>query len=92
VTNDACLPSGSSGGNTLIYVGRVGWNRENARDIRGFLEPLARSAAPLAKPLKKAGTTWVEPCFDAEIRYAEITDDGMVRHPSFKALEGHRSQ
>jgi len=23
---------------------------------------------------------------DAEITYAEITDDGMVRHPVFKAL------
>jgi ATP-dependent DNA ligase len=29
---------------------------------------------------------WVEPRFDAEIAYAEITDDGMVRHPSFKRL------
>jgi hypothetical protein len=23
---------------------------------------------------------------DAEIAYADITDDGMVQHPSFKAL------
>jgi len=38
----------------------------------------------LAKPLKKRDTTWVEPCFDAEITYAEFTDDGMVQHPSFK--------
>jgi ATP-dependent DNA ligase len=50
------------------------------------LEPLARSTSPLAKPLKKRDTTWVEPRFDAEITYAEITDDGMVRHPSFKRL------
>jgi hypothetical protein len=35
---------------------------------------------------KKADTTWVEPRFDAEITYGEITDDGMVRHPSFKQL------
>jgi hypothetical protein len=28
----------------------------------------------------------VEPRFDAEITFAEITDDGMVRHPVFKAL------
>jgi bifunctional non-homologous end joining protein LigD len=40
--------------------------------------------APFTKPLKKADTTWVEPRFDAEIAYAEFTDDGMVRHPSFK--------
>jgi ATP-dependent DNA ligase len=40
----------------------------------------------LAKPLKKVGTIWVEPRFDAEITYAEITDDGVVRHPVFRAL------
>jgi hypothetical protein len=72
----------------LIYVGRVGtgWDRKTARAIRHALEPLARPTAPLAKPLKKVDTTWVEPRFDAEIAHAEITDDGMVRHPSFKRL------
>jgi bifunctional non-homologous end joining protein LigD len=72
----------------LIYVGRVGtgWDRETAREIRRALEPLAQPTAPLTKPLKKADTTWVEPRFDADITYAEITDDGMVRHPSFKRL------
>jgi bifunctional non-homologous end joining protein LigD len=75
-------------GDALVYVGRVGtgWDRETARTIRRALEPLARAASPLSTPLKKADTTWVEPKFDAEITYAEITDDGMVRHPSFKNL------
>jgi bifunctional non-homologous end joining protein LigD len=98
------VPEGSSGllklrlarrgGDALAYVGRVGtgWNPETARDIRRCLEPLARSTPPLAKPLKRADTTWVEPRFDAEIIYVEITGDGMVRHPSFKALRPHRSR
>jgi bifunctional non-homologous end joining protein LigD len=75
-------------GNGLVYVGRVGtgWDRKTAGEIRRALEPLARSTAPLAKPLKKRDTTWVEPRFDAEITYAEITADGMVRHPSFMRL------
>jgi bifunctional non-homologous end joining protein LigD len=92
------VPEGASGllklrlarreGDALVYVGRVGtgWDRETAREIRRALEPLARPTAPLAKPLKKAGTIWVEPRFDAEITYAEITDDRMVRHPVFRAL------
>ena len=92
------VPEGSSGllklrlarreGRELVYVGRVGtgWDRKTAGEIRRALEPLARSTTPLAKPLKKQDTTWVEPRFDAEINYAEITDDGMVRHPSFKRL------
>jgi len=41
----------------------------------------SRRTSPLAKPLKKPDTTWVEPRFGAE-----ITDDGMVRHPVFKSL------
>jgi bifunctional non-homologous end joining protein LigD len=64
----------------------TGCDRKAAAEIRRALEPLARPTAPLAKPLKKQGTTWVEPRFDAEITYAEITDDGMVRHPVLKAL------
>jgi bifunctional non-homologous end joining protein LigD len=40
----------------------------------------------LTVPVKKRDTTWVEPRFDAEITYSEITNDGMVRQPSFKAL------
>jgi bifunctional non-homologous end joining protein LigD len=72
----------------LIYVGRVGtgWDRQTAREVRRALEPLSRRTAPLAKPLKKLDTTWIEPRFEAEIAYVEITQDGMVRHPVFKTL------
>jgi bifunctional non-homologous end joining protein LigD len=92
------VPEGSAGllklrlarrdGDALVYIGRVGtgWDRETARDIRQALAPLARRTSPLSKPLKKADTTWIEPHFDVEISYAEITDDGMVRHPVFKRL------
>ena len=92
------VPEGSSGllklrlarreGRELVYVGRVGtgWDRKTAGRIRRALEPLARPTTRLAKPLMKRDTTWVEPRFDAEITYAEFTDDGMVRHPSFKRL------
>jgi bifunctional non-homologous end joining protein LigD len=42
--------------------------------------------SPLTVPVKKRDTTWVEPRFDAEITYSEVTNDGMVRQPSFKGL------
>jgi bifunctional non-homologous end joining protein LigD len=73
-------------GGKLVYAGRVGtgWDYKTAREIRTALTPLSRSTSPLAKPIKKRDTTWVEP--DAEVTYADITDDGMVRHPSFKRL------
>jgi hypothetical protein len=57
-----------------------------AAAIRRAPEPLARPMPPLTVPVKKRDTTWVEPRFDAEITYSEITNDGMVRQPSFRAL------
>jgi bifunctional non-homologous end joining protein LigD len=75
-------------GHALIYAGRVGtgWDHKTARAIRRSLEPLARPTSPLSKSIRKRDTTWVEPRFEAEITYADITDDGMVRHQSFKRL------
>jgi bifunctional non-homologous end joining protein LigD len=75
-------------GRALVYAGRVGtgWDYKTARAIRRALEPIARPTSPLTKPIKKMDTTWIEPHYDAEVMYADITDDGMVRHPSFKRL------
>jgi bifunctional non-homologous end joining protein LigD len=73
----------------LVYVGRVGtgWDHKTATAIRRALEPLARPTCPLTKVIKRADTIWVDPHYEAEIVYADITTDGMVRHPSFKALQ-----
>jgi len=92
------VPEGSAGilklrlarreGGALIYAGRVGtgWDHKTAHAIRCALEPLARSMSPLTAPVKKRDTIWVEPRFDAEITYLDVTNDGMVRQPSFKWL------
>src|SRR3954447_20008304 len=37
-------------------------------------------------PINRPFLASLEPRFDAEITYLEITNDGMVRHPSFKRL------
>ena len=75
-------------GEKLVYVGRVGtgWDYRTAREIRSVLAPLARSTCPLTKPQRKRDTTWVEPQFGAEVAYADITEDGRLRHPSFKSF------
>jgi bifunctional non-homologous end joining protein LigD len=75
-------------GEALIYVGRVGtgWDRKTAAALRRTLAPLAQTACPLAKKIKRADTIWVEPRYQADVVYGEITSDGMVRHPSFKGL------
>ena len=40
----------------------------------------------LAKPLKRPDTIWVEPKVIADIALTELTEDGMLRHASFKGL------
>jgi bifunctional non-homologous end joining protein LigD len=37
-------------------------------------------------PSRKKDTRWVEPKLLAKIEYRDITDDGYVRHSSFKGL------
>ena len=75
-------------GRDLIYVGRVGtgWDRKSAVEIRRALTPLSRATCPLVRPIKRADTVWVEPRFEAEVTFTEITSEGMLRLPSFKML------
>jgi bifunctional non-homologous end joining protein LigD len=75
-------------GRALVYVGRVGtgWDRKGAVEIRRVLTPLATAACPLARPIKRADTVWVQPRYEAEVVFTEITTDGMLRQPSLQAL------
>jgi bifunctional non-homologous end joining protein LigD len=75
-------------GDKLVYAGKVGtgFSVRTAQSVRQRLEPLRRKTPPLAKPLKRPDTTWVEPTVEADIVCMDLTDDGMVRHASFKGL------
>jgi bifunctional non-homologous end joining protein LigD len=75
-------------GRELLYAGKVGtgFDRKSAAEVRRQLEPLAVKRSPLTTPIRKPGTIWVEPKFEAEVAYGHITHDGLVRHPSFKRL------
>jgi len=71
-----------------MYAGKVGtgWSRKVAADIRRTLDPLSRPAHVLDQNLKKQDTVWIEPRFEADVEFTEISTDGYVRHPSFKSL------
>lgn len=60
--------------------------RSAVQRVRERLEPLIRRAPPVAK-LRKKDTVWVEPELIAKIEFRGITEDGMLRHPSFKGLK-----
>ncbi|AZQ68484.1 DNA ligase D [Silicimonas algicola] len=72
-----------------VYVGKVGtgWDGETADDLAAKLKPLARKSAPVDVEAAEAkGVTWVTPRLVAEIRYAETTDQGRLRHATFIGL------
>ncbi|MBB3416738.1 ATP-dependent DNA ligase [Rhizobium sp. BK284] len=73
-------------GNDLIYVGNVGtgFNERDATRLRKDLDKLKTSRAPIA--FKQRGVVWVQPTLIAEIEYRAWTDDGKLRHASYKGL------
>ena len=90
-------PKGSRGGfgalhlggyvdGRLVYIGRAG-SGFNAKQLTEAYETLERLAVP--KPLfegpvpAEAESHWVQPELVAEVRYKEVTGDGLLRQPVF---------
>ena len=69
-----------------MYVG-TGFNEQTLKDLHSKLSTIARKTSPLNVPIDAGkDVTWVEPRFVCQVKYAEITDDGNVRHPVFLGL------
>jgi bifunctional non-homologous end joining protein LigD len=79
---------GRKQGKDLIYAGKTGtgFNARNTTGLIKKLKALEIPSPPLKMPKKKRDTKWVEPKLMAKIEYRDITDDGYVRHSSFKGL------
>jgi bifunctional non-homologous end joining protein LigD len=54
-------------------------------DQRPFAEEPARAGMPFGRP-KNALVVWVKPELVAQVRYAQLTKDGVLRAPSFLGL------
>ena len=76
-------------GRKLIYAGKVGtgFNAALIAELMERMEPLEtdQAAVEVPRPDRK-GAHWLEPKLVAEINFAEFTDDGILRHPSFVGL------
>jgi bifunctional non-homologous end joining protein LigD len=80
----------------LLYAGHVGTGFDEAglQDMLRRLKPLERATSPFDSPVPRGGGSsrtggaghWVEPRQVAEIKYAERTSDGRLRHPVFVRL------
>ena len=76
----------------LVYVSKVGGGFDDAAlaAIWKDLQPLRRETSPFAGGPMGRGHTWVEPRRVCEVRFADWTDDGGVRHPIFLGLRPER--
>ena len=73
----------------LVHVGQVGtgFNDKTLKDIFARIEPLITKKSPFGGPVKALrDVTWVKPELVAEIKYLEVTSDGLLRAPVFMNL------
>lgn len=83
----ASLLLGTWEGKKLVYRGRVGtgFTMDSAHELQQQLDARARKTCPFdAVPAAIARSAqWVTPELVAEVGYAELTPDNILRHPSF---------
>ncbi|TPG10006.1 DNA ligase D [Sphingomonas oligophenolica] len=78
----------------LRYSGKVGtgFDADTMDDIAAKLVPLSRKTPTVEAPRAAVrGAHWVTPTLVAEIAYAEVTPDGVLRHSSFLGLRTDKS-
>ncbi|MEI9999591.1 MAG: non-homologous end-joining DNA ligase [Verrucomicrobiota bacterium] len=86
-------------GKRLIFAGRVGtgFTEKTLKELHGKLRKLETDAPAVEevqdatgrwrpKGWKAADTRWVKPELVAQVQFAEWTDDGILRQPSFQGL------
>lgn len=72
----------------LIFVGKVGtgFNEQTKKDLHKLFVKNKQKNCPFKKEIKLKNATWIKPKFVAEIQYAELTNDKILRQPSFIGL------
>jgi bifunctional non-homologous end joining protein LigD len=76
-------------GKKLRYIGHAGtgFTQATLRELMQKMKPLVTARSPFDASLIISGDiTWVKPKLVCEVRYTEITKDGMMRHPVYKGL------
>ncbi|MCI0432448.1 MAG: DNA ligase D [Gemmatimonadetes bacterium] len=87
----ALLIGGYDGAGRLRFGGRVGTGFKDAQlvTLHKRLESLRVDLSPFfdgPEGRASAGLSWVKPVLVAEVAFVEWTDEGIVRHPSFRRI------
>lgn len=88
------LVLGIKDGNKLKYIGHTGsgFNQQSLKEMWNLLQPLKQSRSPFDERVKtNMPVTWVKPKLVCEIKFTEVTRDGMLRHPIFLHLRNDKS-
>jgi bifunctional non-homologous end joining protein LigD len=80
----------------LDYVGKVGtgFSETARRELLQDLAPLESKRSPFTErlsPAESAQAVFVRPELVGEVRFAEWTEDGRLRHPSWRGLRPDKS-
>lgn len=75
-------------GDEFKYVGKVGtgFSEELKKDLTKKFKPLIQNASSFLNPPKENNVTWLKPKFIAEVQFAELTKDNLLRQASFIGL------
>ena len=88
-TGFGALHLAAHAGAALKYVGRVGtgFSQASLEEIRALLHQIVRDK-PACEGLLPTGDrhVWVDPEVCCEVRYKNVTDDRLLRHPVFVRL------
>jgi bifunctional non-homologous end joining protein LigD len=85
---------GVKDGKKLKYIGHTGggFNQTSLKEMYEKLQPLVREKSPFDEKIKtNAPVTWVQPEIICEVKFAEITTDGKLRHPIFLHLRNDKN-
>ncbi len=76
-------------GDRLRYAGKVGtgFSQRALTQLRARLEAIEAPESPFGTdPVPERSPRWVRPELVVEVRFAEWTPDGRLRHPAFEGL------
>ncbi|HEX7671475.1 MAG TPA: DNA ligase D, partial [Polyangiaceae bacterium] len=75
----------------LRYAGKVGtgFTERSLKELKSRLSRMAQATPSFTNPPRGAAARaahWVKPTLLAEIEFTEVTNDGLLRHPTFRGL------
>ncbi|MCH5596844.1 non-homologous end-joining DNA ligase [Niabella ginsengisoli] len=79
---------------TLIYAGHTGtgFDEKSLTEVAQKLKPLIRKSSPFdVTPKTNMPATWVQPKLVCNIKYTELTNEHIFRHPVFMGLRIDKS-